>query len=107
MGPALNGVTSGLYRGSIEVRLDGSGVTAINELDMDSYLRGVVAGEMPSSWPLEALKVQAVAARTYALATQHERRSTSTPTPARRVYRGVTGEMCEVTRPSATPRAGS
>ena len=45
-------------------------MTAINELDIDTYVRGVVAGEMPSSWPLEALKAQAVAARTYALATR-------------------------------------
>ena len=85
LGPALNSVSSGLYRGSIEVRLDGGGVTSINELDMDSYIRGVVAGEMPSSWPLEALKVQAVAARTYALSTaKSSGSSTSTPTRARR-----------------------
>ena len=70
MGPALNFVTSGLYRGAIEIRTEGSGVTAINVLDLDTYVRGVVAGEMPSSWPLEALKAQAVAARTYALATR-------------------------------------
>ena len=70
LGPALNGVTSGLYRGAIELRTEGSGVTAINVLDLDTYVRGVVAGEMPSSWPLEALKAQAVAARTYALATR-------------------------------------
>jgi len=93
MGPALNSVTNGIYRGSIEVRVDGAGVTAINELDMDSYIRGVVAGEMPSSWPLEALKVQAVAARTYALAT----RKTSGvfdqyPDTRSQVYRGVIGE---------------
>jgi len=75
------------------VRVDGDGVTAINELDMDSYLRGVVAGEMPSSWPLEALKVQAVAARTYALAT---RKMTGAfdqyPDTRSQVYRGVIGE---------------
>src|SRR4051812_4849042 len=93
LGPALNGVTSGLYRGSIEVRLDGGGVTSINELDMDSYIRGVVAGEMPSSWPLEALKVQAVAARTYALSTA---KSTGAfdqyPDTRSQMYRGVLGE---------------
>jgi stage II sporulation protein D len=93
LGPALNFVSSGLYRGEIEVRLDGGGVTAINVIDMDNYLRGVVAGEMPSSWPLEALKVQAVAARTYALAT---RKTTGTfdqyPDTRSQVYRGVTGE---------------
>src|ERR687898_840101 len=93
MGPALNGVTSGLYRGDIEVRVDGSGVTAINELDMDSYLRGVVAGEMPSTWPLEALKVQAVAARTYALATRKAAGAFDQyPDTRSQVYRGVTGE---------------
>ena len=108
MGPALNGVTSGLYRGSIEVRLDGSGVTAINELDMDSYLRGVVAGEMPSSWPLEALKVQAVAARTYALATRKTSGAFDQyPDTRSQVYRGVTGESVRSDAPSATPRAGS
>jgi SpoIID/LytB domain protein len=93
MGPALNGVTSGLYRGDIEVSVDGAGVTAINELDMDSYLRGVVAGEMPSTWPLEALKVQAVAARTYALATRKtEGAFDQYPDTRSQVYRGVTGE---------------
>jgi stage II sporulation protein D len=93
MGPALNGVTSGLYRGSVEVMLDGGGVTAINEIDMDSYLRGVVAGEMPSTWPLEALKVQAVAARTYALATRKTSGAFDQyPDTRSQVYRGVTGE---------------
>jgi stage II sporulation protein D len=93
MGPALNFVTSGLYRGDIEVRVDGRGVTAINEIDMDSYLRGVVAGEMPSSWPLEALKVQAVAARTYALATRKTVGAFDQyPDTRSQVYRGVTGE---------------
>ena len=93
MGPALNSVTSGLYRGSMEVRVDGGGVTSINELDMDSYIRGVVAGEMPSSWPLEALKVQAVAARTYALATSKTSGAFDQyPDTRSQVYRGVTGE---------------
>jgi stage II sporulation protein D len=93
MGPALNFISDGLYRGAIEVRMEGAGVTAINELDIDTYVRGVVAGEMPSSWPLEALKAQAVTARTYALAT---RKSTGLfdqyPDTRSQVYRGVTGE---------------
>ncbi len=38
----------------------------INRVDIEEYLFGVLGGEMPSSWPLEALKAQAVAARTYA-----------------------------------------
>jgi len=93
LGPALNGISSGLYRGAVEIRTEGAGVTAINVLDIDSYVRGVVAGEMPSSWPLEALKAQAVTARTYALAT---RKTTGLfdqyPDTRSQVYRGVTGE---------------
>jgi stage II sporulation protein D len=93
LGPALNFVPSGRYRGVIEVRPDGGGVTAINELDLDSYVRGVVAGEMPSSWPLEALKVQAVAARTYALATRKsDGPFDQYPDTRSQVYRGVAGE---------------
>jgi stage II sporulation protein D len=93
LGPALNYISSGSYRGEIEIRTEGAGVTAINVLDIDSYVRGVVAGEMPSSWPLEALKAQAVTARTYALAT---RKTTGIfdqyPDTRSQVYRGVTGE---------------
>ena len=93
LGPALNSISDGLYRGAIEIRPDVGGVTAINVIDLDPYVKGVVAGEMPSSWPLEALKVQAVAARTYALAT---RKTTGTfdqyPDTRSQVYKGVAGE---------------
>jgi stage II sporulation protein D len=68
-GTALNGVTDGVYRGSIELRPSGSGLEAVNALDLESYVRGVVADESPASWPIEALKAQAVAARTYAVTT--------------------------------------
>jgi len=42
---------------------------AVNALDLESYIRGVVPAEIPATWPAEALKAQALAARTYALAT--------------------------------------
>ncbi len=41
----------------------------IGSLDLESYIAGVLSAEMPSSWPIEALKAQAVAARSYTLAT--------------------------------------
>jgi stage II sporulation protein D len=92
LGPALNGVSNGLYRGAIEMYLDG-GLTAINVIGIDEYVRGVVAGEMPSSWPLESLKAQAVAARTYALATRKTDAAFDLyPDTRSQVYRGVTGE---------------
>ncbi len=56
------------YRGVLEVINFGVAVTAINVLDMEEYLLGVVPSEMPSSWHPEALKAQAVAARSYAWA---------------------------------------
>jgi stage II sporulation protein D len=58
------------YRGALEFR-GGTlgGVNAINALDVDEYVKGVIPLESPASWPLEALKAQAVAARTYALTT--------------------------------------
>ncbi len=53
------------YRGDIEFYRQGSVITAVNVLPVDKYLYGVVTSEMPSSWSFEALKAQAVAARTY------------------------------------------
>jgi len=57
------------YRGYIGFLPDFSqkGMTVINELKLEEYLYGVVPLEMPPSWPMEALKAQAVAARTYAV----------------------------------------
>ncbi|SHE49108.1 stage II sporulation protein D [Caldanaerobius fijiensis DSM 17918] len=57
------------YRGELWfVRQDGSDMTVINYLPLEQYLYSVVPSEMPSSWPMEALKAQAVAARSYAVA---------------------------------------
>jgi stage II sporulation protein D len=69
-GRAGNGRTDGAYRGALEFR-GGTfgGVNAINALPVDEYVKGVIPLESPASWPIEALKAQAVAARTYALTT--------------------------------------
>lgn len=56
------------YRGTLEVEKTDEGLLVINELSLDEYLYSVVPSEMPSSYPLEALKAQAVSARTYAYA---------------------------------------
>ncbi len=55
-----------LYRGSIEVSVGAEGLLVVNELPVEEYLYGVVPSEMPSYYPAEALKAQAVCARTYA-----------------------------------------
>lgn len=54
-------------RGRLTVRAEKGRVLAICNVPVEEYLRGVLPREMSPSWPLEALKAQAVAARTYAL----------------------------------------
>jgi len=55
------------YLGDMEVRKNGSSIELINHIYLETYLYGVVPYEMSNSWPLEALKAQAIAARTYAV----------------------------------------
>jgi stage II sporulation protein D len=70
LGMGANGVRDGVYRGAIEIRTAaGPGLNAINAVDLESYVRGVVPNESPSSWPSAALQAQAVTARTYAITT--------------------------------------
>ena len=93
-GKAINGVVDGTYHGSLEVRpSEGGGLTAVNALSLDEYVQGVVPGEMPSLWHPEALRAQAVAARSYALATDKGGPVFDQyPDTRSQVYRGVTGE---------------
>jgi stage II sporulation protein D len=58
------------YRGRIDVDVIDGKLRALNVLPLEQYLYGVVPAEMPSTWAPEALKSQAVAARSYALATR-------------------------------------
>ena len=67
-GPApLELAGRGAYRGALAFSVLGGTVQTVNVVGLDDYVRGVIAGEMPSSWPAEALEAQAVAARTYAV----------------------------------------
>ncbi len=53
------------YRGTMECHAAEGGIVVVNELPVEEYLYGVVPSEMPPSYPEEALKAQAVCARTY------------------------------------------
>lgn len=55
-----------LYRGSIEVALGDGGLIIVNELSLEEYLYAVIPSEMPVSYGKEALKAQAICARSYA-----------------------------------------
>ena len=63
----LAGELQGQYQGSIEVTASAAGLAAVNRVPLETYLAGVVPAEMPASFPVEALKAQAIVARTYAL----------------------------------------
>jgi stage II sporulation protein D len=93
-GTAANGRSSGVYRGAMDFSAGlFSGVNAVNSLPLDTYVRGVVGDESPPSWPLEALKAQAVAARTYALTTMKPTASFDVyPDTRSQVYGGVAAE---------------
>ncbi len=55
------------YRGMLTFSVIGNTMTGVNVVDLEEYLYGVVPSEMPQSYEAEALKAQAVAARTYAM----------------------------------------
>jgi SpoIID/LytB domain protein len=55
------------YRGDMTFRTSGSSAYAYNSVYLEYYLYGVLDGELSNTWPVEALKAQAVAARTYAV----------------------------------------
>ncbi len=83
------------YRGRTRVVPTAKGLTAVNYVDLEQYLYSVLGGEMFPSWPIEALKAQAVVARSYAL---YQRQSTANSlydvgnTTAWQVYKGVLDE---------------
>ncbi|MBS6195831.1 MAG: SpoIID/LytB domain-containing protein [Clostridiales bacterium] len=62
------------YEGTLEISRDGKGFQIINEVDLETYLKYVVPSEMPASYPEEALKAQAVCARTFAVRQMEEGR---------------------------------
>ncbi len=82
------------YRGTIRLRSTASGIDAINETELDLYLRGVVPAEMPATWPVEALRAQAIAARSYAARRLHPKTGFFDLYDDSRtqVYRGSLGE---------------
>ena len=97
--PLQAGPESGLalnqrrYRGRLQVLPLGSGLQVINHVPLETYLASVVGSEMPASWPQQALRAQAVAARTYALKGRKPAAAFDLKaTVASQVYRGIDAE---------------
>jgi len=83
------------YRGRTRVVPTGKGLVAVNHVDLEQYLYSVLGAEMDGNWPQEALKAQAVAARSYAL---YKRQTTNNgiydvgDTTTWQVYKGLSTE---------------
>ena len=81
------------YRGTFTVTSDGKKLTLVNTVPLEQYLESVVPSEMPKTWHPEALKTQAVAARSYALAVRKTNGAFDVyPDTRSQVYGGVTSE---------------
>ncbi len=89
------GVGEHWYRGKVKLISNGSSLLAVNYVNLETYLYSVVGSEMLSSWPIDALKAQAVAARSYALVRYLQPANSLYhigATQAWQVYKGLDGE---------------
>jgi len=101
-------VGSRVVRGRIAVRQREGRIEVLNRIGLESYVASTVGGEMSPSWPTEALRAQAVAARTYVLHEAAKRRNAPwdvRATAASQVYRGIDAETPE-TRAATRSTAG-
>jgi len=86
------------YRGELRVTVVRQALQIIDVVGLDAYLLGVVPGEMPTEWPAAALQAQAVAARSYALASIVKNRPFDLYSDSRsQVYYGVAAESSATT----------
>src|SRR5437764_7333415 len=84
------------YRGSIQVKAKPDGLMAVNVLPLDRYLRGVVPWEAPRGWHAQTYEAQAVAARSYTLATLHPTKDFDLfPDQRSQMYGGIAAEREE------------
>lgn len=81
------------YRGQLELAVERGRLRAINHVGLEAYLYGVVPDEMPHTWHAEALKAQAVVARSYALAVRRTGGTFDLYDDVRsQVYNGISAE---------------
>ncbi|TVS02078.1 MAG: SpoIID/LytB domain-containing protein [Cyanobium sp. PLM2.Bin73] len=93
------------YPGRLRLLASGGKLQAINHVPLETYLPSVVGSEMPASWPQQALRAQAVAARTYALrqlrpAAAYDLKATVSS----QVYKGLEAETASTREAVASTR---
>ncbi|MBK7947455.1 MAG: SpoIID/LytB domain-containing protein [Deltaproteobacteria bacterium] len=95
------------YRGRLELRAVQGQVLVVNHVELEDYVAATVGGEMPASWPEQALAAQAVATRTYALHQRDRRRGEPwdvRATEQSQVYRGIESESSPTRRAADATR---
>ncbi len=96
------------YRGGPELRADSGRIVVVNHVALEDYVVATVGGEMPASWPEQALRAQAVATRTYALHQRERRRGEAWDVQASelsQLYRGIESESATTRRAAEATRA--
>jgi stage II sporulation protein D len=100
--PHIFGLNGEEYRGKLEIIANpvGASFDAVNLVPLEPYLAGVVGAEMPNYWEPEALKAQAIAARTYCLYTKRRfgprRHWDVVKTQANQIYLGIRAESAQI-----------
>jgi stage II sporulation protein D len=95
----------GAYRGTMEFKPTlFKGLSVTNVVALEDYLNGVVPVESPASWPAEALKAQAIAARTYAITTAKSADFDHYADTRSQVYGGVSVEAASTNAAVAATR---
>jgi stage II sporulation protein D len=109
LSPEGGGGNARSYRGALELRVADGALEAVNAVDLEYYLLGVVGAEMPAYFDGEALAAQAVASRTFALyslrrALQAGRSPVFRANTGFQVYKGVAAETRSVRKAVAKTR---
>lgn len=101
LGGARAYINDRVFRGEIRVFKNAGKVTVVNAVDLEEYLYGVIRNEVSTWWPMESLKAQAIAARTYALNQMKESKGKDYDVQAdvsSQVYGGIFSEKWRTNR---------
>ena len=93
------------YSGKLKILIINNEILVVNVIGIEKYLSSVVGSEMPAKWPLEALKAQAIASRTYALKQKGNELYDIDSTNKNQVYSGLEARTYKTTRAVTTTRS--
>ena len=93
------------YAGKLKIFVVNNEMLVVNILEMENYLSSVVGSEMPTKWPMEALKAQAIASRTYALKQKGNSIFDIDSTKRNQVYNGLESKTYKTKRAVRSTRS--